>query len=388
MDKSGKKKILFITNTGRFYNFEKNNMKLLSDLGIEVHFAANFKATPLDAVNPPNVYLHQIDCTRSPLTPQNVKAFKQLCSLMDKENFNLIHCHTPTGGLLGRLLGFKYRKRGVKVIYSAHGFHFYSGASKKMWGIIYPVEWGLSWVTDTLITINQEDYKRAERHFHSKELFYIPGVGINTEKFNSSSIDREAKRKELGIESNDILLVSVGELNANKNHQVLIKALAKIPNPKLKYCIFGIGNLKQELLQLIHENNLEKRVHILGYRKDISEIYQCADIFVFPSIREGLSAALMEAMSSGCPVICSDIRGNRDLIDDGKGGYLVSPLDEVQWIQTIQKMLLEKENWSSFGNYNRYKIQKFFNQSIVLKKMKSIYGEYLDDGTWQKEKSI
>lgn len=197
MGKGMKKKILFITNTGRFYHFEQNNVNLLLDLGVEVHFAANFTVEPIDDVKPEGVILHQIDCTRAPLTKENRIAFKQLCKLMDQEKFDLIHCHTPVGGMLGRLLGHKYRKIGVKVIYSAHGFHFYKGAPKKLWGVIYPVEWGLSWMTDTLITINKEDYNRAHAHFHSHELYYVPGVGIDIKKFNPHSIDVEKNVQNL-----------------------------------------------------------------------------------------------------------------------------------------------------------------------------------------------
>lgn len=383
MGKGKKKKILFITNTGRFYHFEQNNVNLLLDLGVEVHFAANFTVEPIDDVKPEGVILHQIDCTRAPLTKENCIAFKQLCKLMDQEKFDLIHCHTPVGGMLGRLLGHKYRKIGVKVIYSAHGFHFYKGAPKKLWGVIYPVEWGLPWMTDTLITINKEDYNRAHAHFHSHELYYVPGVGIDIKKFNPHSIDAEKKRAEFDIGPEDIMLVAVGELNPNKNHQVLIKALSKIDNPKVKLCIFGIGGLKEKLLALISRYNLQNRIKIIGYRRDINEIYQCADIFVFPSIREGLSAALMESMACACPVICTDIRGNNDLIDNGKGGYRISPFDVDQWIGAINKMVDQREKWKSFGNYNREKIQSSFNREIVLRKMKSIYGEYLDDGTWK-----
>lgn len=179
------------------------------------------------------------------------------------------------------------------------------------------------------------------------------------------------------------MLVAVGELNPNKNHQVLIKALSKIDNPKVKLCIFGIGGLKEKLLALISRYNLQNRIKIVGYRRDINEIYQCADIFVFPSIREGLSAALMESMACACPVICTDIRGNNDLIDNGKGGYRISPFDVDQWIGAINKMVDQREKWKSFGNYNREKIQSSFSREIVLRKMKSIYGEYLDDGTWK-----
>ena len=377
--RSKKKKVLFIANTGRFYHFEVNNVKLLLDLGVEVHFAANLKAEPIDNISSQNVHLHHIECTRSPLTKQNYIAFHQLSRLMEQEDFDVIHCHTPVGGMLGRLLAHKYRHLGVKVIYSAHGFHFYRGAPKKLWGAIYPVEWGLSWITDTLITINKEDYKRAKSHFHAQKLYYVPGIGIDMEKFTPNSIDVTKKRAEFGIQPDDILLMAVGELNPNKNHQILIKALSMIDNPKIKLFILGIGGLKEQLLEMIQKYNLQGRVKVLGYRKDINEFYQCSDIYVFPSIREGLSVALMESMACACPVICSDIRGNNDLIDRGRGGYRVLPLDVQQWVNAINQMIQEREKWKEMGSYNREKIRTAFNRELVVKKMKAIYSECLEE---------
>lgn len=375
--KSEKKKILFIANTGRFYHFEKNNMRLLREQGIEVHFAANFKLESIDDIQDDGIITHQIDCTRAPLTLQNITAYKQVCQIVKNEKIKLIHCHTPVGGLLGRLAALRYKGTGIKVIYSAHGFHFYKGAPFKFWAVIYPVEWGLSWVTDSLITINHEDYTRAKKNFHASELLYVPGIGIDMARFGGQKIDVVSKRVSLGFEKDDIILLAVGELNDNKNHEILIKALAQISNPKIKCCISGIGFMHDYLSKLIHKYHLENRVSILGYRRDIAELYQMANVFVFPSYREGLSAALMEAMASELPVICSDIRGNNDLIDNGKGGYRVSPSSVDQWVDAIRKMISERKNWKQYGTYNREKIQSNFSQQQVLHEMKSIYDKYL-----------
>lgn len=376
-------KVLFVANRGRFYHFEKQNMRLLQNKGIEVHFAANFKSTPLDNVHPDGVILHQLDCTRAPFSKRNIRAYKSLKQIIEKEKFDVIHCHTPVGSVLSRLAARKARRKGTKVIYSAHGFHFYKGAPLKYWMLFYPVEWVCSWMTDVLITINREDYKRAKKHLHAKEIHYVPGVGVNTKKFNIHSFtdtERLEKRHLLGVNDDDIMLVAAGELNSNKNHQVVIQALLQLKNKNIKFFIAGSGNLKHELKKIIHDNGLDNNVHIIGFRKDLPELYRCADIFVFPSKREGLSVALMEAMASGLPVICSDIRGNQDLIDNGKGGYRIQPTNIEQWSFTIAKMISEKNQWKQYGMYNQDKISRSFSRNVVETSIVDIYDDEFSEG--------
>jgi glycosyltransferase EpsD len=373
MTQSSPLKVLFVANTGRFYHFEKKNMELLRNRGIEVHFAANFTATPLDNIHPEGIILHQLECTRQPFSFANIYAYKNLKKLITDEKFDMVHCHTPVGGVLARLASYNQRKLGMKVIYSAHGFHFYKGAPLKYWLLFYPVEWILSWITDVIITINKEDYRRAYKHFHAKELYYIPGIGIDVKDFSPQIIDITHKRQSLGVGPHDIMFLAVGELNSNKNHEILIKAISNIKNAHIKCFIAGRGELKSRLQQLIHEYHVEKSVFIIGFRKDLSTIYQCADAFLFPSKREGLSAALMEAMASGLPVICSDIRGNNDLIDNGFGGHRVSPNDFEQWSKAMKELINKKELWPKYGEYNRNKILNVFSRSVVENQIEKVY---------------
>lgn len=280
------------------------------------------------------------------------------------------------GGFLTRLAARGLRKRGTKVLYTAHGFHFYQGAPFLNWLLYYPIEKWLSRYTDVLITINKEDYERAKRSFKAGRIEYVPGVGVDVEKYGSVVIDRKAKRSELGLTEDDFVLVSTGELNDNKNHKAVIHAVHRLNNSSVKYLICGQGPLENELLQLVQELGLEHQVMLLGYRTDIIEINHIADVFVFPSFREGLSVALMEAMACGLPVVCSNIRGNRDLIGDGEGGLLVDPEDVVEFSQSI-KILVENDSLrDSMGQYNKKKIQDY-DISIVLEKMMHIYKNLL-----------
>ena len=239
------------------------------------------------------------------------KSIKQIRKMCKKEKYALMHCQSPIGSVVARAAAIKARKNGMKVIYTAHGFHFYKGAPKKNWIIFYPIEKVFSYVTDVLVTINKEDYRFAKRNMNARKTVYISGVGVDIKKFRNVSCNRVSKRKELGLKENDFFILSVGELNQNKNHEVIIKAIALLKNPKIHYYIAGIGNKEEYLKKLANELNVH--LHLLGYREDIPELLMSADLFAFPSFREGLSVALMEAMAAGLPCVVSNIRGNVDL---------------------------------------------------------------------------
>ncbi len=364
-----KKKILIVATVWGFFNFLKNDLELLEANGYEVHCATNFK----NVNNPPkvqNMIKHQIDFSRKPLSQNNVKAFRQLSQVMAENEFAIVHCHTPVGSIIARLAAGKYRKKGTKVYYTAHGFHFYKGAPLINWLVYYPIEWLCSWKTDLLITINKEDHDRARKHLHAKNTLYIPGIGIDIRKFDGIFTDAGKKRRELGVLEDEIMVLSVGELSKRKNHEVVIKALSKLSNKRIKYFIAGEGNLKQYLQKLIEEMRLSENVRLLGYRSDISKLCQCADIFAMPSQQEGLPVALMEAMASGLPCICSDIRGNHDLIVPGKGGYLVTNQSVQCWAAAIRKMLSGDKK--AMGAFNRHIIEEFSTDK-VQQKIKEIY---------------
>ena len=210
--------------------------------------------------------------------------------MINENKYAFIHCHNPISGIISRLAA---KKSNTKIIYTAHGFHFYKGAPVKNWILFYPIEKLCSLYTDVLITINKEDYKLAKNKFYARKIVYIPGIGIDISKFQNVQINKDELKKELGLPKEGFILLSVGELNKNKNHSVVIKALSELGRKDIHYIIAGVGSLKNELEKLAIEKNIEDQVHFLGYRTDIDKIYQIADVFVFPSYREGLSVALM-----------------------------------------------------------------------------------------------
>lgn len=358
------KKVLIVATVGGFLGFELNDIQILKEMGYEVHCASNFSFSMehravIKLKEMQDVVLHQITFSRNPISKDNFIAYKEIKKLMRKENFSLIHCHTPVGGVVTRIAARKYRKKGTKVIYTAHGFHFFEGAPLKNWLLYYPIEWLCSWWTDMLITINTEDYKRGKNKLHAKEIAYIPGVGVDVKKFSSASINRKEKRQELNIPQNAFVLLSVGELANRKNHQIVINALGKIENNNIYYLIVGTGERESFYKTLIEKNNLKDTVKLLGRRDDIAQLCKMADCFVHPSIREGLGIAPLEAMAVGLPLISANVNGIRDYTEDGKSGCCVNPFDIDEMVAAINKMYSDSKFRDSCIFNNQEKVKKF-----------------------------
>lgn len=372
------KKVIFVASVVKIHInvFHLPYLEWFKNNGFETHVAAKDDFDENDNKTIPycDVY-HNVAFERSPFSLKGIKAYKTIKKIIEENYFDIIHCHTPVASVLTRLAARKARKRGTKVIYTAHGFHFFKGAPLINWLLYYPVEKFLARFTDVLITINKEDYERGKK-FKAKRIEYVPGVGVDTQKFKNIRVNINRKRKELEMPEDAVLILSVGELNKNKNHKVVIKALSKINNPNICYCICGQGNLKTDLISLAEILGIKNTVKFLGYRNDMDEIYKAADIFVIPSKREGLPRSLMEAMAAGLPVICSDIRGNTDLIIGGKGGYLCGPND-VNALAKFIDILANNENLRiEMGNVNLEAV-KAFDIENVQKEMKKIYCEVL-----------
>ncbi len=366
-------KILYITTISLTINtFFRPHIEMLVGEGNSVDLACNCNELELDSCySDMGCRQYQVDFSRSPVSSGNLKAYYQLKKILQQGNYDIVHCHTPNASIITRLVCRKYRKSGLKVFYTAHGFHFYKGAPELNWMLFYPIEKFCSRFTDKLITINKEDYDLAKTRFKAKEVYYVPGVGVDLTEFEKVQGDAACKRRELGIPEKAFLLFSVGELNNNKNHQIIIKALAKLNNPDVHYAIAGLGEQRDSLLALSKSLGVEKQVHLLGYRTDISELNHTADVFCFPSFREGLSVSLMEAMACGCTCVVSKIRGNVDLIDEF-GGLTFNPNDIDACVEAVDKVI--KSDNSSFGKYNIEKI-KDFEISVVIEMMRKIYFE-------------
>lgn len=350
-----KRVLIVCTTDSMIWNFLVPHIKELEKSGYYVECASSITGDFFEKLKKVhNVKMNEIPFERSPYKLNNIKAYKKLVRLIKEKKFDTIFCHEPVGGAMGRLAGHHC---GCKVIYMAHGFHFYKGAPKSR-TIYYVIEKFLSRFTDTLITINQEDYE-ASLKFHAKRNEKINGIGVDTSKFKKNTEYKDYLKSEFRLSDEAVTILSVGELIPRKNHAVIIKALAELHNPNLYYFVAGDGEIKDELENLISEFGLETNVFLLGYRTDISRLCNSADIFALPSVHEGLSVALMEAMGCGKPVVASRIRGNVDLIDEGKGGYLCDTYDVHQYVQVISGISSSNSLIENMGEYNGRKVLDF-----------------------------
>lgn len=279
---------------------------------------------------------------RSPLSPQNVKGYKQLKQIFSEHRYDIVWTNEPVMGVATRLAAKQARKQGTKVLYMCHGFHFFTGAPKLNWLIYYPIEKLMAPKADCICTINTEDYKRAQG-FKTKRVEYIHGIGINTERLTPGE-NQNNIRSELGLEDDTFLVLSVGELNENKNQKVILKALAKLNDNNIHYILCGKGDQLENLQSLTKELGLEKNVHFLGYRTDVVDICAQADVYVMPSKREGLPVASLEAMYCGLPLVTSNIRGLSDIMENGVTGYMCEP-DDVNAFATGIRVIKEDVNF-------------------------------------------
>jgi glycosyltransferase involved in cell wall biosynthesis len=377
-------KVLIVTSVASMVDqFLLPSMLLLQDMGYKVDVACNFeKGNTCNAerveelkkkLDDCGISFYQIDFARNVFQlAQNKLAYGQLRSVITANDYKLIHCHSPIGGLLGRLAARRARKKGTRVFYSAHGFHFYKGAPLKNWLFYYPVEKVCSYFTDVLITINQEDYALAKKKMKAKKVEYVPGVGIDLSRFENIQIERGEKRREIRVPEDAFLLLSVGELNENKNHQIILKALAKINNPKIHYAIAGVGDKKEYLLELADELGVSGQLHLLGYRNDIPQLNAAADIFCFPSYREGLGLGAIEAMACGLPLITSNVHGINDYSIDGVTGYKSSPSDVDGFTDVITKLVSDCSLRMKMGQEN-IKLAKKYSVIHICSLMRNVY---------------
>lgn len=368
------KKVLFTATVVKTHInvFHLPYLKWFKEHGYEVHVAAknDFISEPCIIPNCDKYY--DVKFARFPFSKTNIKAYKQLKKLIQENNYDIIHCHTPVAGVLTRLAA--RRNKNTTVIYTAHGFHFLKGAPLLNWLIYYPVERFCARYTDKLITINKEDYERAKRFKLRKngKVYYVPGVGINLEKIQNLKVNVKQKKKELGISKNIPILLSVGELNKNKNHETVLQALSKLKDQNFIYLICGRGVLKEYLERKIQELHLENKAKLLGYRSDVIKILKTADLFIFPSKREGLPVSVIEAMAAELPVIASNVRGNRDLIAKEN---LFEPEDIAALTNLIKERFEAIQNKElkkvAYANLEQYSLKN------VLKQMTEIYEEKL-----------
>ena len=368
------KKVLFTaTVDSHILSFHLPFLKYFKDLGYEVHVGTNG-----DENIPFCDKKIKISFERSPFKINNIKAIGQLRKVMLEEKYDVVHTHTPMGSVVTRIAAVTSRKKyKTRVLYTAHGLHFYNGAPIINWLLFYPVEKILSKYTDTLILINQEDYNFCKSKFKQcKDIRYIPGVGISKEKFDLKlgNEERIKLRKKLGIKENDFVAIFVARLDKNKNQGMLINCVEQLikENNDIHLLLVGPDEFDGYYQKIANDKGLSKNVHFLGYRKDIPQLMKISDLSLSSSLREGLPVNIMEAFSCGLPVISYNCRGSRDLISDGINGFVIN--NEQEMIKKIKIIMNDKKLYDKISRNNLLESKKYYSDSIV-EMMKDIYNK-------------
>lgn len=371
-----KKVLLTATVQSHIAQFHKPLINMLKENGYEVHVAArdNLEEKNGLQLNEPDKVFN-IPFDRSPLSKSNVIAYKQLKQIINNTSYDIIHCNTPMGGVITRLAAKKARKKGSKVFYTAHGFHFYKGAPKINWMIYYPIEKWFARYTDKLITINKEDYNTALKKKFKTKIEHIHGVGANTDKyFLPTSELKKNLRIEEGYNQDDFICICTGELNNNKNQIVVLEAvsllIARIPT--LRLILAGNGPNYDYLQEAINNMNLNKHVKMIGYVTDLERYVMMSDIVISASIREGLPLNIIEAMICGKPVVASLNRGHRELVHDKKNGFLIDSLEGEDFAKAIKELYCNEEIRINMGKKSRMDSSKYM-QEYVLLELEEIY---------------
>lgn len=355
------KKVLFTaTVDSHILQFHIPYLKMFKEKGYEVHVATNgTEEIPYCDVK------HVISFERSPIKINNLKAIKDLKKIIDKEKFDIIHCHTPMGSVVTRIAAKKARKRGTRVIYTAHGFHFFKGAPLLNWIIFYPIEKHLSKYTDCLITINQEDYELAKRKFKAKQIELVHGVGVDESKFNFEMTKEEKHelRESLGLKDDDFVIIYVAELSKRKNQGMLIKAVKELIDggkTNIKVLLPGTDSMNGYYQKMSKDLGIEENIKFLGYRKDIPKLLKISDLYVSTAKQEGLPVNIMEAMFCGLPILATDCRGNSDLVEN---------LIKANDLSELNKRIIDTNNNKEEYNYD---ISNYIEQNVI-KKVEEIY---------------
>lgn len=370
-------KILFVANIHKHFTaFHIPYIQYLKEQGYEVHVAANDGSTRIEEANKQ----FDLPINRSPYSFSNIKAIAQLRSIIKSEKYCLIHCHTAMGAVVTRLAAKPFRKTGLKVLYTAHGFHFYKNSPKLSWILYYPVEKYLSQITDGIITINKEDFELLKsRNFKNKHSYFVNGVGVKRKNFHSvTSEEKQRLRVEFGFSPHDFILVYAAEFIHRKNHKFLIETAAALKKeiPNLKIILAGRGKLFEGIKLCIKKAKLNETIFQLGFRNDVHKIFKLSDIGISVSIQEGLGLGLVEEMMCGLPLVASMDRGHKEVVGHNENGFLFGQNNHEQFQKYIVRLYNDKELYAAMSLAAVKKSERFELENC-LAQMAKIYQQFL-----------
>lgn len=370
------KKVLFVSNVlSHIYAFHLPYIKWLQENGFEVHVMANSSGQEAKGFDK----YFDVKIERSPFSLKNLAAYKAAKKIIDSEQYDMVHCHTPMGGVIGRLASRKIRKHGAKVLYTAHGFHFYSGAPKINWLLYYTMEKWLAPCTDCIITINEEDYRNAKKKFETLKtrVEKINGIGVDIHKFSSAE-NKEALKKASGYEGK-FLLTYAAEFIPRKNHRFFVEAAKELITkcPNVKFLFAGKGVLAEEIKKYAEQLGVTEYIDFLGFRTDMPDILRMSDVLVSASIEEGFGINIIEGMASGLPAVVSVVRGHKEMVRNNENGYLVNVDNITDFCKKIEKLYYDTEHYKEMSEQAILTAKKFSIENSLIQ-MEKIYKQYIE----------
>ena len=366
------KKILITSTDSMMFLFLMPHVKNLIKKGYEVDIACSFlpefsnqsyiskikKTLPLGST------FHHVRVARSPFSFKNFYGYKDLIKIFSTKKYDVLWCNEPVMGFISRLAGQKFRYSGLKTIYMAHGFHFFSEGPFFNYAL-FPLEWFAARLTDVLCVINKMDYKFAKKMF-KVDVHHVNGIGFDISRYSNAQTYRSDLRSKLFSNDKEFLLLSVGELNKNKNHAIVFKSLALLKEYKIRYIVCGVGDQLKNLKSLAKRYGISDRVNFLGQRRDIYKLLGAADLFIHPSFREGLGVAPLEAMASGLAIVTSNRHGINDYSHSGITGFSCSPNNAKCFADAIKYMLLNPKKRKQMGEKNKIFVKKYDIKKLLV----------------------
>lgn len=371
------KKILFVATIFKHFRaFHMPYIEWFKQQGWQVDAMANGD-DPLDNVH----HSYNVPVSRSPFSIANLKAIRQAKEIINHEKYDIVYCHTAMGAVLARLAAKEARVRyGTKVIYVAHGFHFFKGGPKKSWLMYYPMEKYLSKYTDAIVTINEEDYQLVKNNgFRNIDTYKIPGIGINTSRlFETNDAKRKELREQYGYAQDAFIMIYIAEYIHRKNHKFIIDSVRDLSKqiPTLKVLFAGRGILMDAMKEYAHDKGVESYIDFLGFRKDIGELIALSDIGISASRQEGLGLNLAEEMFAGLPVVASEDRGHKEIVKDGYNGFMYAQMDHDGFVSAVCKLYRNPELRKQMGENAKNYIQQF-SLANAMAFLTEIYKKYM-----------
>lgn len=367
------KRILFVATISRTIEaFLVPHIRYFLKKGYQVGAAANLDGHQLHQLQQEGVTLHHVSFSRTVFAKNNAAAYSAIKKVI--QQYDILHVHTPIASFLTRLASSKKHY----VIYMAHGFHFNENGGT-LTNTLYKLgEAAAGLKTTKLVVTNTDDRDAARTFMPKKKIHFVHGVGLNVQEYDQnffSMKDRQQLKQELGLRDDRKVLTHIAEFNSNKRQIDLIEAcrLLKEKTSDFTLLLVGHGDQREYIQQQIAIWKLEDHVRCLGFRKDIPAILSVTDIGLLVSIREGLPRSVMEMMAMQVPVVATNIRGCRDLVDHEQTGFLVPIKSPLHIAECCFQLITDENKAKAFGEKARKKVEQQFSIETVLKELESIY---------------